>query len=142
MHSHRMRVLDTPDRWNRWDRRHRTITRRLENRTGNTMPFALPQSVAMGPREKDKEEKDDHGGLQSGHYNHHTVKRGCERIRDVDRKWIRRSGLSLHHSTTGLPPPPLGDFHAGAMVGGAKPRRKKDGSLRYWGGPWGHNDYS
>ena len=52
MHSHRMRVLDTPDRWDRWDRRHRTITRRLENRTGNTMLVALPQYIKMEPQEK------------------------------------------------------------------------------------------
>lgn len=95
----------------------------------------LLQSVEMGPQEKHKEEKDYYGGLQSGHYNHHhTVKRETERIRDVDRKWIRRSGLSLHNSTD-EPSTTLGDFHAGAMVGGAKPPKEKDGSLRYWGGP-------
>ena len=56
------------------------------------MLVALPQSIKMEPREKNKEAKGDYGSLQSGHYNHHTVKRGSERIRDVDRKWIRRSG--------------------------------------------------
>jgi hypothetical protein len=43
------------------------------------MLIALPQSVKMGPQEKNKEEKDYYGGLQSGHCNHHAVKRGTER---------------------------------------------------------------
>ena len=88
----------------------------------------------MGPQEKNKKEKDDYGGLQSGHCHHHTVKRGTERIRDVDRKWIRRSGLSLHNSMTSLPPP-WGISTPAPFIGGAKPPKKKYGSLRYWGGP-------